>query len=351
MQHALRTSESEEHLLQAAERSECIATNVQKFPLQRLRPSIRGFQTVLEIDLDRLQKHRSNIDKLTAAEDWLGLHKEQVNASRTVQQVKANLRQLERVRSQVYDEEVDHFDQQVQDLKVKAIEAVEGFLQISHVDQLVPTANSHENEAASRESGNLPSSQVMLQTHVQLHVVPENVAAAASWEELQQSMEELNELVHQFADTVKQQGETVDTIECNIERAHGNVREGTLNLAKSSKLKAAMFPVAGALIGGVVAGPVGLLAGAKIGLAGAVGGGFAGFAGGKFLKSRQEKVVSLEMDNLQQRDSSSSLQRSTSNPELAIHPPVAPVEQNQESMFSRFFSWRETMSVSESDAN
>ena len=36
----------------------------------------------------------------------------------------------------------------------------------------------------------------------------------------------------------------------------------------------AMFPVMGALIGGAVAGPVGLLAGAKIaGLAGVVGGG------------------------------------------------------------------------------
>ena len=39
----------------------------------------------------------------------------------------------------------------------------------------------------------------------------------------------------------------------------------------------AMFPVVGARMGGAVAGPVGLFAGAKIGgLAGAVGGGIAG---------------------------------------------------------------------------
>ena len=69
-------------------------------------------------------------------EYWEGLHKEQVNASRTVQQVKATLRELERTRSQVFDEEVDQFDEQMQEAKVKAVAAVESFMRISQADQL-----------------------------------------------------------------------------------------------------------------------------------------------------------------------------------------------------------------------
>ena len=45
---------------------------------------------------------------------------------------------------------------------------------------------------------------------------------------------------------------------------------------QASKYKAAILPVAGALIGTVVAGPVGLIAGAKIGGMAAIGGGMAG---------------------------------------------------------------------------
>ncbi|KAK7507288.1 hypothetical protein BaRGS_00001223 [Batillaria attramentaria] len=344
----LRTSESEESLLQAAEKPAVKAANVQKFHIKRLRHSIQQLQTVLENDLDRLQKHRCNIDKLILAEDWVGLHKEQVNSSRTVQQVKANLRELERARSRVYDDEVDQFDIQVQEVKVKAVAAVESFLRISHADQLVPSASNDSGEQSLQETTSLPSNLPTLQTQVQLHVVPENTQAAASWEELQQNMEELNELVHQFADTVEQQGESVDRIEDNIQTAQENVREGTFSLGKASKFKAAIFPVAGALIGGVVAGPVGFLAGAKIGLAGAVGGGVAGFAGGRILKSHQEKVVSVEMDNMRQRHNSSPA-RSASDSELSQPSAQSGTEHSDESMFSRFFSWGERKSHSESE--
>ena len=79
--------------------------------------------------------------QLMAIEHWEGLHKEQVNASRTVQQVKATLRELERTRAQVFDEELDLFDEQMQEPKVKAVAAVESFMRISQVDQLQPDIN------------------------------------------------------------------------------------------------------------------------------------------------------------------------------------------------------------------
>ena len=60
---ALKTSASEEDLV----RGQVATSNtvsVQKFPIRRLKPAIHKFQKVLQVDLDRLEKHKNNIDKV-----------------------------------------------------------------------------------------------------------------------------------------------------------------------------------------------------------------------------------------------------------------------------------------------
>lgn len=54
-----------------------------------------------------------------------------------------------------------------------------------------------------------------------------------------------------------------------------------IHILQASKFKTAVFPIAGAVIGTVVAGPVGLFAGAKIGAA--LGLGIGGTAGSLLL--------------------------------------------------------------------
>lgn len=88
-----------------------------------------------------------------------------------------------------------------------------------------------------------------------------------------QDLEDLNEMMVEFATLVHQQGETVDRIEDNITVAEQNIEEGTSHLAKVARLKMLMLPLAGAVICGAVAGPIGLLSGFKLGgMAAAVGG-------------------------------------------------------------------------------
>lgn len=65
---SVKKSDSEENLMHAAQTGHTDVINtatIQKFPIRRLRPSIQKFQIVLEIDLDRLQKHRLNIDRVS----------------------------------------------------------------------------------------------------------------------------------------------------------------------------------------------------------------------------------------------------------------------------------------------
>lgn len=63
--------------------------------------------------------------------------------------------------------------------------------------------------------------------------------------------------------------------------------------------KLAVLPIAGALIGGALGGPLGLLAGFKAaGVAAALGGGALGFAGGNLVQKRRKAQVDLQMKQL-----------------------------------------------------
>lgn len=68
----------------------------------------------------------------------------------------------------------------------------------------------------------------------------------------------------------------VGSVEENIEETHINVTKGARFLEKAAKYKAAAYPLAGALLGTCIGGPVGLLAGLKIGGLTALGCGILG---------------------------------------------------------------------------
>jgi syntaxin 17 len=65
-------------------------------------------------------------------------------------------------------------------------------------------------------------------------------------------------------------------IENNVEVAAENVKEGTSHLARAARYTATLYPVAGAVLGGCLGGPVGLIAGVKLGGLAALGCGVIG---------------------------------------------------------------------------
>lgn len=72
------------------------------------------------------------------------------------------------------------------------------------------------------------------------------------------------------------QKEMVDNMEDNIEETQINVNEGARYLQKASVYKVAAYPIAGAMLGTCIGGPIGLIAGLKIGGLAAVGCGILG---------------------------------------------------------------------------
>ena len=63
--------------------------------------------------------------------DWNALHRENVNATRTVQQIKANIKEIKRLRSQVVEEDVEEFDNKTDPMVQQALKTLQDFVHLS----------------------------------------------------------------------------------------------------------------------------------------------------------------------------------------------------------------------------
>ncbi|XP_041482495.1 syntaxin-17-like [Lytechinus variegatus] len=313
-------------------------SEIMKQPIKKLEPAINRFTKIaIPLDLDRLANHCRNIQKFQQLQQWDKLRVEQINARRTVQQLKANVREMEKVRLQVNDDDLKSFDDQVSPVKEEVIQAVVKVIELCGVetspldppvmtqsltDSLLSTDEGlrsrfrHSNSLeASSHSSSMESSdavpenlsqesseahhplQQQEQQQTQEDMMPSQ-EVQDSWDMLKNELVELNSLTHEFAAQVQAQQEQVDSIQNNIQVAQTNIQTGVKHLLKASTYKAAMLPIGGALLGGIVGGPVGIVAGMKVGAAAALGGGAIGFLSGRAIKKRQEKKIQMEMSVL-----------------------------------------------------
>ncbi|KAG8512177.1 Syntaxin-17 [Galemys pyrenaicus] len=279
----------------------------EKVKLRRLEPAIQKFiKTVIPTDLERLRKHQINIEKYQRCRIWDKLHEEHINAGRTVQQLRSNIREMEKLCLKVRKDDLGLLKRMIDPVKAEASAATAEFLQLhlESVEELKKQFNDEQtllqpSLTRSMTVGGVPTTEAEAeadpQSLTQIYALPEiprDQNAAESWENLEADLIELSQLVTDFSLLVMSQQEKIDSIEDHVNSAAVNVEEGTKNLGKAAKYKLAALPVAGALIGGVVGGPIGLLAGFKVaGIAAALGGGVLGFTGGKLIQRRKQKMM------------------------------------------------------------
>ncbi|TEA10972.1 syntaxin-17 [Globicephala melas] len=289
IQHFFRMSEDEE-----------------KVKLRRLEPAIQKFtKIVIPTDLERLRKHQINIEKYQRCRIWDKLHEEHINAGRTVQQLRSNIREMEKLCLKVQKDDLGLLKRMIDPVKEEASAATAEFLQLhlESVEELKKQFNDEETLLQPSLTRSMTvggtfhtaEDEADPQSMTQIYVLPEiprDQNAAESWETLEADLIELSQLVTDFSLLVNSQQEKIDSVEDHVNSAAVNVEEGTKNLGKAAKYKLAALPVAGALIGGVVGGPIGLLAGFKVaGIAAALGGGVLGFTGGKLLQRKKQKMM------------------------------------------------------------
>ncbi|XP_068998977.1 syntaxin-17 [Embiotoca jacksoni] len=279
-----------------------------KLTLRRLEAPIHKFiKVALPTDLERLQKHHNNILKYQHSQQWDRLHQEHINASRTVQQLRTNIREMEKLCTRVRAEDAAAMEALVRPVRDRASAAAQDFLLLhsNPVPQSEPTSPPATRSSSCVSSSCHPDDNVGEEPasggQIQLHLpeIPADQSAAESWDNLEEDLNELSGLVTEFSLLVHSQQEKIDSIEDNVNTAAANVEEGTKNLGKAVGYKLAVLPVAGALLGGVLGGPLGLLAGFKAaGVAAALGGGALGFASGNLVQKHRRSQVDLQMKQL-----------------------------------------------------
>lgn len=320
--------------------------DIMKQPIKKLEPAINRFiKIAIPLDLDRLGNHCRNIQKFQQNQQWDKLRSEQINARRTVQQLKANVRAMEKVRLQVCDDDLGVFDDQISPVKEEVIQAVVKVIELCGVersplgdpimtqsltqsllgsDEMLRSRFRHTNSLeASSPSSSMDSTDAIsenlsqdssetysIQQQTQEARAVPNQDVEDGWIHLKNDLVELNSLTHEFAAQVQAQQEQVDSIQNNLQVTEHNVSRGVRHLLKASTYKSAMLPIGGALIGGIVGGPVGIIAGLKVGAAAALGGGAIGFFSGRALKKRQDKKLHMEMSVLTNGTMEESVQES-----------------------------------------
>ncbi|XP_076137289.1 syntaxin-17 [Alosa pseudoharengus] len=279
-----------------------MAEGTGKLPLRRLEPPIHKFTKVaIPTDLQRLQQHQHNIEKFQRCRQWDRLHQEHINSSRTVQQLRSNLREMEKLCERVRAEDAAALDKLVQPIREQASAAAQDFLRlhseaVNHPLPSQPTASHTQHDPSCGDDDMATSLGV---TQMQLPPIPLEQNAAESWDTLEEDLQELSGLVNEFALLVHSQQEKIDSIEENVSVAASNVEEGARSLGKAASSGLAVLPVCGALVGGVLGGPLGLLAGFKlVGVASAIGGGILGFAGGNLIQKRKRERVDVQLQQL-----------------------------------------------------
>lgn len=119
----------------------------EKVKLRRLEPAIQKFtKIVIPTDLERLRKHQINIEKYQRCRIWDKLHEEHINAGRTVQQLRSNIREMEKLCLKVQKDDLILLKRMIDPVKDEASAATAEFLQLhlASVEELKKQFNDEE---------------------------------------------------------------------------------------------------------------------------------------------------------------------------------------------------------------
>uniref|UniRef100_A0A8D8W7B3 Syntaxin-17 n=1 Tax=Cacopsylla melanoneura TaxID=428564 RepID=A0A8D8W7B3_9HEMI len=262
-----------------------------------IEPPLNTTKDLLIHHTTNLRKQKNTIIKEQRLQNWHAINQEQINASRTVKQLTATLKDLDNLLAKVQTNDLDKFRRSTGDVKRDAVNILKEYTDVENKMKLVREeflSNSEDEEQKKIEEERRIQElalqvQVIKQENEQIQMVAEEM------ERLESDVQDVKEIFTHLGQLVHEQGESVNRIEDNIETAHENVKEGEKQLARAARYKASMYPLFGAIVGTCLGGPIGAVAGLKIGALSAVTGTVIGFTSGKMVKDKQGESISDQL--------------------------------------------------------
>lgn len=244
---------------------------------------------------------------------------------RVIKQLKDLMYELDTLRTQVEDVDLDKFDTKTLSFRKIIITLISGYTgnaptnilrmyfffsnrMLSDLEKKCAELENRQNEEDQKlleeTSPFEGASQIQIHENLDDVVLRQRQELLNEVETVHKETEDLNQIYTQLHQMVEDQKEHVDQAEEKVESAHENVHAGFKDLVKAHRysddrkkksrferflfrLKTAVYPVTGAFLGSMIGGPVGLVAGIKIGGLTALGCAIAGYTGGRFFKKSQ----------------------------------------------------------------
>uniref|UniRef100_A0A2M4AHV8 Putative snare protein pep12/vam3/syntaxin 7/syntaxin 17 n=1 Tax=Anopheles triannulatus TaxID=58253 RepID=A0A2M4AHV8_9DIPT len=271
----------------------------EKIPLKLAQISIDKFNQAIPQYLAVLLNHKCNIEKAGTLHQWEKVKREQLNAARILKQIKSTLMEIDQVRMRVRTVDHDKFDAAIEPTKKSAFNSMAEYIAMQYsLREQAARETQFEDDGGGGSTSSEGYPQYGTEQQQLAHIAPittnfnRREAELQQREEclrqmthLQRDMEDIQELYQKVHVLVNEQGESVTKVEQNVELAQVEVEAGVTALRKALEYKKAVYPLAGALLGTCIGGPIGLVVGLKAGGLAALGGGLVGFASGKIIKN------------------------------------------------------------------
>ncbi|KAL1518000.1 hypothetical protein ABEB36_001690 [Hypothenemus hampei] len=274
-----------------------------KQPLKFLEIPLNKFsQEVIPHHQKIFEQHKAYIHKLIAVNDIMQLQKEIKDKKRAVKQLRDLLYELDTLRTQVEDNDLDSFDTKTMSLRTGILKLTRAYQDLENsVKKLIadnqPVPDLSQNERINPFEG---ASHIQIQDDLQDLQLKQEQARLNGVQEIQQKSEDLLEIQKNLHKFVKDQGEQVEEVVNNVDTAQDNINSGFRSIVKANKMNkfnVVAYPATGAFVGTLLGGPIGLLAGFKVGGLVSLGCAVAGYAGGKLLR-RQKDLDVTEADHV-----------------------------------------------------
>lgn len=251
----------------------------------------------LPYHLQLYQQQKETIEKCMFLKNTEQLSYEIKNKTRIVRQLKDLLYELDTLRTRVYDEDLDKFDSKTFSLRRSIATLIKDYGALETSAKNLIESQNEINENIENENPFHAVDQIQISANLKELKLQESKSTLERVEALNEDIENLHGIYVDLNSMVCTQKEAVNTIESDIVKTEGTVKEGLSHLIKAHKLKSAMYPISGAAIGGLVGGPIGLVAGFKVGGLAALGCGIAGYTGGKLYKNYSSEPPPCEAND------------------------------------------------------
>ncbi|XP_044269307.1 syntaxin-17 [Tribolium madens] len=261
-------------------------TSVTKQPLKLIEVPLNKFsEEVIPHHQFIFEQHKTLVLKLLSQNNAPLVRQEVKNKKRIVKQLKDLMYELDTLRAQVEDSDLDKFDTKTLSFRKIIITLISGYTDLEKRSIALDNQTQDEEERLCPFEG---ASQIQLQDTLDDIKLRQRQELLNEVETVQRDTEDLNQIFTHLNEMVEGQREQVEHVEETIEESKENVQSGFKQLVKAHKLKTAVYPVTGAFLGSMIGGPVGLVAGFKIGGLTALGCAIAGYTGGKLFKKNHE---------------------------------------------------------------